>query len=201
MISRLRYKRASEPEEFAQIHRLNYRTFVQEIPQHPPNGEGLLIDRFHEENAYAICLDGEQLVGMVAVRARRPFSLDLKLADLDVYLPAGHRVCEARLLVIEHNYRNRAILPGLIRQVDLIRKNMGCTLAVISATTRQLKLYTHLGFVPFGPLVGTQEARFQPMYLTEQTFLTRIATTCRRAFAFDPNADALFWPSEDGDRR
>lgn len=176
MISQLRYKLASEPEEFAKIHRLNYRTFVQEIPQHPPNEQEMLIDRFHAENTYAICLDGDRLIGMVAVRAQRPFSLDFKLADLDRYLPVGHRVCEVRLLAIEPGYRNRAVLPGLLRQVDSIRKNMGCTLAVISATTRQLKLYTHLGFVPFGPLVGTAEARFQPMFLAEQTFLSRAAT-------------------------
>ena len=31
------YRIAREPWEFEQIHRLNYRTFVEEIPQHPPN--------------------------------------------------------------------------------------------------------------------------------------------------------------------
>jgi hypothetical protein len=39
-------------------------------------------------------------------------------------------------------------------------------LALISGTTRQQRLYRHLGFLPFGPLVGSGEARFQPMYLT-----------------------------------
>jgi aspartate aminotransferase-like enzyme len=41
---------------------------------------------------------------------------------------------------------------------------------VISGTTRQLKLYRHLGFTPFGSLVGTTAAPYQPMYLTLETF-------------------------------
>src|SRR4029079_6935081 len=32
------------------------------------------------------------------------------------------------------------------------------------------KLYRHLGFVPFGPRVGTDEAPFQPMYITIEGF-------------------------------
>src|SRR5262249_45735763 len=41
---------------------------------------------------------------------------------------------------------------------------------VISGTVRQQKLYKHLGFVPFGPLVGSKEAQYQPMYLTMEEF-------------------------------
>jgi hypothetical protein len=39
-------------------------------------------------------------------------------------------------------------------------------MALISGTTRQQRFYRHLGFVPFGPLVGKDDALFQPMYLT-----------------------------------
>ena len=42
----------------------------------------------------------------------------------------------------------------------------GYDLAIMSGTVRQNKLYKHLGFVPFGPLVGAEKAQFQPMYLT-----------------------------------
>src|SRR5438105_14220566 len=73
------YKIASEAREFEQIHALNYRTFVDEIPQHAPNGRAQLVDRLHHENTYVVCLDGERLAGMVALRAERPFSLDEKL--------------------------------------------------------------------------------------------------------------------------
>ena len=75
----LRYKIAETENEFEQIFRLNYKTFVEEIPQGDTNLEKRLVDKFHAENTYAICLDGEELVGMVAGRATRPFSLDAKI--------------------------------------------------------------------------------------------------------------------------
>ena len=59
------YKIATEPFEFELIHRLNYRTFVEEIPQHSANREKRLVDRFHKENTYIICMSGEELLGMV----------------------------------------------------------------------------------------------------------------------------------------
>ena len=46
----------------------------------------------------------------------------------------------------------------------------GYDLGVISGTTRQTRLYRHLGFVPFGPQVGKGEATFQPMYVTLEKF-------------------------------
>src|SRR6185436_19248723 len=50
--SNLTFKVASEPWEFDQIHRLNYKTFVEEIPQHQANPDGVLVDRFHATNIY-----------------------------------------------------------------------------------------------------------------------------------------------------
>ena len=40
----LRFKIASEESEFDLIFRLNYKTFVEEIPQHPPNPEKRLVE-------------------------------------------------------------------------------------------------------------------------------------------------------------
>src|SRR5882672_7008769 len=94
----LKFKIASEDWELEAIHRLNYKTFVEEIPQHARNPEQRLVDKFHAENTYAICLHGERLVGMVTGRGARPFSLDQKLPDLDVYLPGERKVLEVRLL-------------------------------------------------------------------------------------------------------
>jgi hypothetical protein len=39
MGTKLRFRIADSEEEFEAIHRLNYRTFVEEIPQHPANPE------------------------------------------------------------------------------------------------------------------------------------------------------------------
>src|SRR5438034_5436080 len=80
--SSLRFKIATEVWEFEAIHRLNYKTFVEEIPQHTNNPDQRLVDKFHAENTYAICLSGNQLVGMVAGRGQRPFSLDHKVPNL-----------------------------------------------------------------------------------------------------------------------
>lgn len=80
------YKVADQDWEFDSIHKLNYKTFVEEIPQHEETKERVRIDRFHEENTYLICLDDDKLVGMVALRGKRPFSLDYKISNLDFHL-------------------------------------------------------------------------------------------------------------------
>ena len=167
------YKIASEAREFEQIHALNYRTFVDEIPQHAPNGRARLVDRLHHENTYVVCLDGERLAGMVALRAERPFSLDEKLSDLDSYLPSQCVPCEVRLLAVEPQFRRTAVFCRLVQRLAQAAIARGCDLALISGTTRQLKLYAHLGFEPFGPLVGKPGALYQPMMLTLERFLRR----------------------------
>ncbi len=169
-LSELNFKVASEDWEFEQIHRLNYRTFVEEIPQHPPNPEGRLVDRFHAENTYVICLQGQRLVGMLALRARRPFSLDNKLPNLDAYLPKGRTPVEVRLLAVEPEFRKTVVFSQLFEHVVRHCLTEGYDIAIISGTTRQMKLYRHLGFQPFGPQVGTDQASYQPMYLTLEAF-------------------------------
>ncbi len=166
----LTFKIATEAWEFELIHRLNYKTFVEEIPQHQPNSENRLVDKFHSENTYAICLDGDQVAGMVAGRGQRPFSLDQKLEKLDSYLPAGRRVCEIRLLSVAKDYRYGPVVRGLLALLAQRFIDLGFDMAVISGTLRQQKLYRHLGFVPFGPIVGRGEALFQPMSLTLEQF-------------------------------
>ena len=167
------FKFANEDWEFEQIHRLNYRTFVEEIPQHQPSASPRLVDKFHAENTYLICLQNQKLVGMLAVRGARPFSLDQKLPDLDSYLPPERTICEIRLLAIEKKFRGTRsgqILQGILALLWQHGVEKGYDLAIISGTTRQFKLYQHLGFVPFGPVVGTGDAQFQPMYVTLETF-------------------------------
>src|ERR1051325_9018605 len=168
--SPLVFKFATEDWEFEQIHRLNYKTFVEEIPQHHASPAQRLVDKFHAENTYLICSCGRKLAGMLAVRGDRPFSLDQKLENLDSFLPAGRRICAIRLLAIEKKFRGAQVLPGippLLWQPGIER---GYDLAIISGTTRQFRLYQHLGFVPFGPMVGMGDAPLQPMYVTLETF-------------------------------
>jgi aspartate aminotransferase-like enzyme/GNAT superfamily N-acetyltransferase len=182
----LRFKIATEGWEFEAIHRLNYRTFVEEIPQHTPASEPRLVDKFHAQNTYFICLGGDQLIGMIAFRGERPFSLDQKLPDLDAHLPPGRHVCEIRLLAVERGHRNGVVLRGLLDHLVRFGRAQGYNLAVISGTVRQLKLYQHMGFTPFGPPVGEPGAQFQPMQLKleaydlqAKTFLPETGDTCR----------------------
>ena len=183
----LRFKIASEESELEQIFRLNYKTFVEEIPQHPPNPEKRLVDRFHHENAYLIALDAEEVIGMMAVRDKRPFSLDEKLGNIDRYLPPGRKICEVRLLSVLASHRNGMVFQGLLKLLLEYGRSQRYNLAVISGTVRQQKLYKHLGFVPFGPMVGSKEAQYQPMYLTLEEFeevatpLLNVASAADRA--------------------
>ncbi len=179
MSERLQFKLAEEPY-FDAIHALNYRTFVEEIPQHASNDNHRLIDRFHAENTYLIALDGEQLVGMLALRAERPFSLDAKLPNLDSFLPAGRRWAEVRLLAVEPARRGASVLPGLLQLLEREFVVRDLDAVVVSATTRQLKLYRHLGFQAFGPLVGPPQAQYQPMYLELERFHAATAANLSR---------------------
>ncbi|MGH8024475.1 MAG: N-acyl amino acid synthase FeeM domain-containing protein, partial [Limisphaerales bacterium] len=187
------FKTAVEDWEFEQIHRLNYRTFVEEIPQHHASPSQRLVDKFHAENTYLICLQNKKLVGMLAVRGHRPFSLDQKLPGLDSYLPPGRSICEIRLLAIEKKFRGARggqVLQGILALLWQHGVEKNYDLAIISGTTRQFKLYQHLGFVPFGPMVGGEEAQFQPMYVTLETFEVTAREFLRSspARSFHPNA-------------
>jgi len=165
-------KLAETAAEREQVHRLNYETFVEEIPQHAPNAERRLVDRFDTENEYAIALAGDGvLIGMLALRAKRPFSLDQKLERLDAYLPPHRSLCELRLLAVRREHRHRVLMRDLVAFTAQRCIQAGHDLALISGTTRQLALYRHLGFEPFGPLVGSAEAQFQPMYLSLENLM------------------------------
>lgn len=164
------FKIATEPWEFEQINRLNYETFVEEIPQHQRNPKGILVDKFHKENTYIICVVDREVVGMLAVRSKRPFSLDEKLENLDSYLPPYRSICEVRLLATKKDRRHSRVAHGLLKETVQYCLDHGHDIAVISGIVEQQKLYEHMGFVPFGPLVGKDGAMFQPMYLTPENY-------------------------------
>ena len=188
------FRRATESGEFDQIHGLNYETFVEEIPQHEPNGERRLIDRFHAENTYFVCRDHDRVVGMVAARASRPFSLDDKLDNLDAWLPPHRSVCELRLLAVRKAWRNTRVFHGLMAAVSRWGMEQGHDLAVISGTLRQQRLYAHLGFAPFGPVVGTVTAPYQPMYLTLEAFESQMRSALNGALRMPPGRKVNLLP-------
>ncbi len=162
----LRVKVASEPWELEQIYGLNYRTFVEEIPQHSPNDERRLVDRLLAKSRCYVCLEDRRLRGMVAICDERPFSLDAKIANLDSHLPAHSRPCEIRLLAVEKDDRRGLVFATLMGTLVSFCKETGHDLAVLSGAVSQLPLYHHIGCVPFGPPLGTEKAPYQGMYLT-----------------------------------
>lgn len=159
-------KSATELNEFLQIHELNYKTFVEEIPQHGENREKKLVDKFHNKNKYIIAKVEEKVIGMVCYNMERPFSLDEKLPDLDSYLPLHKRIAEIRLLAVHPEERKATVAYRLLKYLCKALIQAQTNTAVISGTTRQLRLYEKMGFVPFGPLVGSTNASYQPMYIT-----------------------------------
>lgn len=169
-LDNIRVRRAFSDEDFKQIYQLNYETFVEEIQQHNQNDKKELIDQFDHENIYYIVEKENFIIGMIALRDRRPFSLDKKLENLDSYLPPHQHLVEIRLLSIRKEFRNSKMLFILLKGIMEERPEDTYDLAVISGIVSQLKLYKHIGFVEFGPLVGKEGAYFQPMYLSKESY-------------------------------
>ena len=164
--SGLVFKQATEPWEFEEISQLNYASFVEEVPQHPTNDDRTLVDQFHDENTYFICRRGPELLGMICVRDRRPFSLDQKLGRLEDHLPQaeGAKLCEVRLLAVRPELRRTRVLPGLLTMMARYCQEGSYDYVVMSGRVSQQPLYRHIGFIPFGPVVGDESAPYQPMY-------------------------------------
>ncbi|MFZ0368978.1 MAG: GNAT family N-acetyltransferase [Halobacillus sp.] len=182
----IQYKNADSEEEYRQIHELNYQTFVEEIPQHEKNETRKLVDRFHTENTYIIAKESEIIIGMIAVRATRPFSLDQKLPNLDSYLHEVEAPCEIRLLSIHPEYRKGSVFFGLIDQLIRYCLQKNYDAALISGTEREWRLYRKLGFEPFGPMTGQEGAKFQPMKLTKHRFVKATQAFHRILARYEP---------------
>jgi hypothetical protein len=170
-------KVATEDWEFEQLFSLNYETFVEEIPQHGSNPEARLVDKFHERNTYLIALQDHQLVGMLAINDQRPFSLDQKLPDIDALLPPFKRPFEIRLLSVRNSHRGNLVFFKLFSLLNDIIEEKQFDIGLISGILSQQKMYSRIGFVPFGPLVGKEGAQFQPMYITYDLYRNSPAMT------------------------
>ena len=184
------YKIANTQEEYEQIFKLNYETFVDEIPQHKKNETKKLKDKFHDKNIYIIAKKENEVIGMISLSDTRPFSLDDKLNNIDTYYKGEYRKpVEIRLLSIKHQYRKTKVFTELIqRTFNYIIQN-SYDIVFISGTVRQEKLYKHIGFVQFHENVGTKDAEYMPMYLdltAENKIINRLAAAQRINFLPGP---------------
>ncbi len=159
-------KRADHPSEFRQIFRLNYETFVEEIPQHEVNHEQLLVDFQHQQNTYFIAKENEELVGMIAINDKRPYSLDHKLDDLGQWIDNLDQSCEVRLLAVHRDHRHRGIMLALLQALFDWAQQRDYQVGLISGYLKNRPLYQKMGFEHFGPVCGTGQAQFQPMKIT-----------------------------------
>jgi len=157
------FKRADTSQELEQIHCLNYRTFVSEIPQHADSGNGRLVDKFHDKNVYFIALNRGRLLGMVSAHDRPPFSVADRLADAGILERPGVRPLEVRLLAVVPEKRKSTITYGLLWSLLEYTRFHGYTHLYISGIEERLPLYRQLGFESLGPPVACGSARFVPM--------------------------------------
>ena len=132
------FKRAETSAELEQVHRLNYRTFVAEIPQHHDPGDGRLVDKFHDKNTYFIALRDEQVVGMISVHDQPPFSVAERLSDPSLLTRPGNRPIEVRLLAIAPEQRKSTVLIGLVYQLYEYARANGYTHVYISGLEDRL---------------------------------------------------------------
>jgi hypothetical protein len=160
------FKVADTPEEFEQIHRLNYETFVREIPQHEDRGEGILIDKFHEKNTYLVCIKEGKVVGMMCFHDKPPFSAADRMPNPELLNQPGMRPLEVRLMTVIPEERNSPTLSGLVWLLNEYALQHGYTHFLISSIDTQRELHHHLGFVQLGPDVGPPGARYAPMIAT-----------------------------------
>src|SRR5215471_5987593 len=166
------FKRADSNEEIEQIHRLNYRTFVAEIPQHHDPGDGRLVDKFHAKNTYFIALRRGKVVGMISVHDQPPFSVADRLADATILSRPDSRPIEVRLLAIAPEQRKSTVLMGLVWQFYEFARANGYTHAYLSGLEERLALYRQFGFEPIGPAVRCGGASFVPMGITISQLVT-----------------------------
>lgn len=160
------FKLAESEREFEQIHRLNYRTFVDEIPQHSATGSGKLVDKFHHKNLYFIVLKHGRVVGMLSAHDQPPFSVADRLDDPGILQQSTMQPLEVRLLAIEPSERNSNLFFGLIWTLYEYALQHQKSHLIISGVSQRLRLYERLGFVPVGPSVRSGSASFVPMMLT-----------------------------------
>ncbi len=160
------FKRAETKLEFEQVHRLNHRTFVDEIPQHQPTGTGALVDKFHHKNLYLIVLRDQRVVGMVSTHDQPPFSVAERLPDPAILHRNGARPLEVRLLAIEPGERNSTMFFGMVWSLYNHVLENGYTHVYISGVKDRIDMYQRLGFAPLGPEVPCGQAAFVPMVLT-----------------------------------
>ena len=109
---------------------------------------------------------------LIAGHGRVLAAKSLGLLDVPAMVARGWSEADKRAYALADNKLtlNAGWDADLLKGELFELRSEGFDLGVISGTTRELKLYRHMGFTPFGPLVGTPGAEYQPMYVTLDRF-------------------------------
>jgi predicted N-acetyltransferase YhbS len=161
-LGRYLFKRAEGAAEIEQIHRLNYRTFVEEIPQHVSCEPGRLVDKYHHKNTYFVAVCEQRVVGMISVHDRPPFSVASRLPDPAILARQDRTRMEVRLLAVEPAHRGGPLMIGLL-WLALDHATGRYDDVYISGVMERVPMYERLGFRPLGPAVADGSAAFVPM--------------------------------------
>lgn len=163
-LGRYSFKPAETAEEYAQVHRLNYKTFVRELPQHSDPGSEQLVDKFHDRNTYFVALYEDRVVGMISGHDQAPFSVADKMTDKRQLSLLGPRPFEVRLLAVEPEHRHRYVVTGLMWAIFRYAEDNGYSHLLISGVADKSGMYEKLGFLPLGPGVASGAVTFIPMW-------------------------------------
>ena len=160
MKQKYRFKQAETEAELESVYALTHSVFAAEMGQYQRRPGQRIIDKFHSKNTYWIALAEDRVIGMVSVHADAPYSVAEKLADPSILEQYG-KLAEIRLLAVEPQHRNGAVMMGLMNAIYEFAQN--CDAIVISGVTEKAGLYRKLGFRDLGPAVRVGSADFIPM--------------------------------------
>jgi len=163
-LGRYTFKPAETADEYAQVHRLNYKTFVRELPQHSDPGEEQLVDKFHDRNTYFVAMYEDRVVGMISGHDQAPFSVADKMSDKRQLSLLGPRPFEVRLLAVEPEHRHRYVVTGLMWAIFRYAEDAGYSHLLISGVADKSGMYEKLGFLPLGQGVTSGAVTFIPMW-------------------------------------
>ncbi len=193
------FKRAESADELAAVHRLNYQTFVRELPQHADPGDGQLVDKFHDRNVYYIAVFEGHVVGMISGHDQAPFSIADKMDEPAKLDTLGPRPFEVRLLAIEPEHRHRFVVTGLMWAIYRYAETSGYSHLLASGVATRIRMYERLGFERLGPATTSGEVDYIPIWCSIERMREHVSNIERRLEnrAADPTADEPSTPSRE----
>jgi aspartate aminotransferase-like enzyme/predicted N-acetyltransferase YhbS len=190
-VDRFAVKIADQDNEFEQIHRLNYETFVEELGQHAANADGRLVDEHHGRNIYFIAKQDRTVVGMICLTPFDGvrFSIEKRLTDPHVIDEYRAQAVEIRLLAVRKEIRATAVFARLAHDLAVYAIARGYRYGLISGVTTHVPLYRRFGFQALDGPVTSGQARFVPMVVSLERFLayarqSRSVAGCQGGEAF-----------------